>query len=91
MGVQEDNLVVHRGKTTLVLFYQPWFEAAGSIAWGVQLKLAFLGLQGLAGVAIAVVVRFGLLVPGKAQMIMPTAPDARRRISDDSRRAEPRL
>ena len=57
LGVQEKDLVIHRGKSALVLFDQAGFEAAGPIPWRVQLKLAVFSLQCLAGITVAVIIR----------------------------------
>lgn len=70
LRVQEQNLVVHRRETALMLLHQLWLEAAGPVTRGGQLKRAVLGLQGLVGNAVAIVVRVGLLVLVEAEMIV---------------------
>jgi len=70
LGMQEKDLVIHRGKPALVLFDQAGFEAAGPISRGVQFKLALFSLQGLGGLTVAVIVCFGLLMFGKAKVVV---------------------
>jgi hypothetical protein len=45
-----------------VFFNQLWLEATTPIARRIQLKLASLGLEGLAGMTVAAVARVGLLI-----------------------------
>lgn len=69
LGIQEENLFIHRCESALVLLDQLRLEATCSICRGVQLKLAFFGLQDFADIAIAVIAGVGLLILAEAQMI----------------------
>ncbi len=70
LGVQEQDLIVHRVKAALMLLHQLRFEAAGSVTWCGQLKLAVLSLQRLVRNAVTVVVRLGLFMLVEAEMII---------------------